>query len=123
MADHEATVRSFLDCLVAQDLGRALDHYAEGASFQVAAWHEPLVGREAISGATEASVALSDYRYTIANIASAGEVVFVEVIDEFRFRERDVTMHWVGVWEIDDAGKITARRDYWDSAELQAQLL
>ena len=31
-------------------------------------------------------------------------------------------MHWSGVWEINELGKITARRDYYDSKEYEAQV-
>jgi limonene-1,2-epoxide hydrolase len=108
--------------LVAGDLEAALDHYADDAAFHVAAWHRPLAGREEIRDATETSVGLSDYRYTIRSIATAGELTFVEVVDEFTYRGKHVTMHWAGVWEIDQAGKIRVRRDYWDAKELEAQL-
>src|SRR5687768_14817319 len=119
---HEAVVRSFLDCLVAHDLQAALEHYADDATFHVAAWHTPLVGREAIREATEASVGLSDYRYTILNLSAAGGLAFIEVVDNFTLHNNDVTMHWAGVWEINEAGKIVARRDYWDAKELEARL-
>jgi limonene-1,2-epoxide hydrolase len=119
---HEQVVRRFLDCVAARDFEAALEHYADNAAVSVAAWHEPLVGKEAIRKALESETGLRDYRYRILNMASIGPVAFLEVIDEFRHGDHDLTMHWCGVWEIDSAGKITARRDYWDTAELEARL-
>jgi limonene-1,2-epoxide hydrolase len=118
---HEEVVRSFLECVVAGDLEAALNHYADDATFHVAAWREPLVGREAISDALRREVRLPNYRYTILNIASNDAVTFIEVVDEFKHGGKNVTMHWSGVWEINHAGKITARRDYWDTKEFEAR--
>jgi limonene-1,2-epoxide hydrolase len=123
-AQQEAVFRSWLDCMVALDLEAALNHFTDDATYHVAAWHEPLVGREAIrSGLERELVALScEYRYTIRNIASTDAVVFVEVVDGFKRDSKDVTMHSAWVFEINQAGKISARRDYYDAKELEARL-
>jgi ketosteroid isomerase-like protein len=46
----------------------------------------------------------------------------MEVVDAFKRNGKDVTMHSTWVFEINQAGKITARRDYWDAKELEARL-
>ena len=120
-ADHEAVVRSFLDCLVRRDLEAALDHYSDDAVYHVNAWRAPLVGIAAIREGVGHEVGLANYRYTILHLASAEGVALFEVVDEFETRGRPVSMHWSGVWEINDDGKITARRDYWDAKELESQ--
>jgi limonene-1,2-epoxide hydrolase len=121
VADHEAVVRSFLDCIVRRDLEAALDHYADDAVYHVNAWREPLVGITAIREGVGQEIALSNYRYTIVNLASRGAAVLFEVVDEFETRGKRVSMHWAGAWEINRAGKITARRDYWDGRESESQ--
>ena len=68
------------------------------------------------------SCAETQYRYTILNTASTDAVTFIEVVDEFKHGGKHITMHWTGVWEINQAGKITARRNYWDTKELEARL-
>ena len=110
--------------MVALDLEAAVDHFADDASYRVSAWHEPLVGREAIRDGLEREFGAlsSEYRYTILNMASTDAVVFMEVVDEFKLRGKDITMHWSSVLEINQAEKITARRDYWDAKELEARL-
>ena len=98
--------------------------FADDATYHVAAWHEPLVGTEAIRGGLERELPAlsSEYRYTILNTASTDAAVFVEVVDGFTRDGKDVTMHSVWVFEINEAGKITARRDYFDAKELEARL-
>jgi limonene-1,2-epoxide hydrolase len=110
--------------MVALDLESAVDHFADDATYHVAAWHEPLVGREAVRDGLEREFGAlsSEYRYTIVNMASTNEVVFMEVVDEFKSRGTNITMHWSSVLEINQAGKITARRDYWDTKEFDARL-
>ena len=115
-------VRSFLDCVAAGDFEAAVDHYAEDVTVHVSAWQDPVVGKEAVRQALQREVGLSDYRYTILHIASADAVTFIEVVDKFKRGDKDITMHWSGVWEIDHEGRITARRDYWDTKEYEAQL-
>jgi limonene-1,2-epoxide hydrolase len=119
----EDVVRSWLDCLAVGDLEGVIDHYSEDARYHVAAWHEPLVGRNAIRAELSQQLArLSDYRYTLLNIASTDAVVLIEVVDSFKLGGKDVIMHWSSVQEINPAGKITAQRDYYDMKEFEAQL-
>ena len=119
----EAVFRSWLDCYAAGDRAAALDHYSDDATYHVAAWHQPLVGRDAIRAELDRQFdSISDYRYTIRNIFSTDAVVFVEGIDAFKYGGKDVTTHWCSVHEINPAGKITAQRDYLDMKELEAQL-
>ena len=70
----------------------------------------------------DAALGLSDDRYEILQFAASGNVAFLEVVDEFNLGGRRITMHWAGVWEIDDDDRITDRRDYWDANEFEAQL-
>jgi len=64
----------------------------------------------------------SDFRYDLLNIASAGRSVFTERIDTVHMMGKDLTVHAVGVFEVDGDGKITSWRDYFDMKEIEAQL-
>ena len=120
----EAIVRSWFDCMVALDLDAAVDHFADDATYHVAAWHEPLVGRSAVRDGLkrELGALSSEYRFTIRNVASTDSLVFMEVVDEFKKSGKVITMHWASVFELNRAGKITARRDYVDMNEFEARL-
>ena len=122
--EQENVTRSWLACYAADDKAGLLDHYTDDAVYHVHAWHEPLVGREAIGAELDRQFGVvSDYRSTILNISSTGSVVFIEGIDTFKHAKAsgDVTVHWASVQEISPEGKISTQRDYADTAELTAQ--
>jgi limonene-1,2-epoxide hydrolase len=117
----EATVRSLVECMNADDRDVIAAQFAEDATWHMIAWREPLHGRAAIRAALD-QLGGTDFRYTITNLASTASVVFAEIVDTHRRDDKEVTIHWTSVTEINEAGKITAERDYWDSSELAAQL-
>jgi limonene-1,2-epoxide hydrolase len=119
----EVIVREFLDVSVKGDIMGSLGYFADGASYRINAWNEPLVGIDAIRADFERQRALwSDFRYDLLNIASAGRAVFTERIDTVHMTGKDLTVHAVGVFEVDSDGKITSWRDYFDMKEIEAQL-
>ena len=116
----EAVVAAWIDCFVAQDLEGIVELYSDDAAYHVAAWHEPLVGRDAIRAEIGQQFdRVSDDEISVLNIVSTDEVVFFEAVDTFKYRGKDVTLHWASVWEINPSGKIAAQRDYWDAKELE----
>jgi limonene-1,2-epoxide hydrolase len=121
-SQEEAVVRSMLECLFV-NLDDTVDHYSDDAIYHVAAWKQPLVGREAIRIGLEPQFrAQTDYRYTLRNIASADAVVFIEIVDSFRYNGKNLTMHWSSVLEVDPSGKIAVQRDYYDMKEFETQV-
>jgi limonene-1,2-epoxide hydrolase len=105
----------------ADDRDGIADHYSEDATWHLSAWREPIVGRSAIRAMLD-QLAGVDSRYTILNIASTATIVFTELVDTHSRDGKPVTMHWSSVAEINQAGMITAERDYWDAKELDSQL-
>ncbi len=119
----EDSVRAFLDLGVSGDIAGSADCLADGASYQVNAWNEPLIGRDAIRQDFERQRALwSDFRYQLLTIGTVGNVVFTERIDTVHLSGRDIHVHMAGVFEFDDATKIVKWRDYFDTKEIEAQL-
>lgn len=97
--------------------------FAEKAEYRVNAWHEPQTGLEAISQDFERQHDLwSNLRIDLLNIASTRNVVFTERVDTVHMMERDVRIHMVGVFEVDDDDKGTSWRDYFDMKEIESQL-
>jgi limonene-1,2-epoxide hydrolase len=119
----EAVVRALLDSVVARDREAFVEQFAEDAVYYVNAWHEPLIGHDAIRREFDRQADIyTDFRYEILHVASTDALVFTERIDTMRIGGKDVSLHWASVHEIDRAGKITAGRDYYDMKELEARL-
>jgi len=55
-------------------------------------------------------------------MASVGGTVFVERRDLVTIESKDVAVHLVGVFEVDDDGKIASWRDYFDSREIATKV-
>ncbi|MGZ4690850.1 MAG: limonene-1,2-epoxide hydrolase family protein [Acidimicrobiia bacterium] len=119
----EDAVRTFLDLGVEGDVAASVECLADDALYHLNSWNAPFVGRDAIRADFDRQRTLwSDFRYQLLNIATGGNVVFTERIDTVRVDGRDVSIHVAGVFEFDDAGKIASWRDYFDTAEIDAQV-
>jgi limonene-1,2-epoxide hydrolase len=124
MSDYqEKVVLSLIERLNANDERAVLEHFAPDGMYRVNAWHEPLVGTDAIAADFERQHALwSDLRIEVINIASAANVVFTERIDTVHMMDRDVSTHMAGVFAFDGNDKIVSWRDYFDMKEVEGQL-
>jgi limonene-1,2-epoxide hydrolase len=107
---------------VAGDLQESLGYFTSDATYRVIAWSEPIRGIEAIRSEFERQRSLwSDFRYELLEIATVGGAVLVERIDTVHMAGKDITIHAVGVFEVDDDGKISDWREYYDMKEIEAQ--
>jgi len=120
----ERAVRAFIELGVQGDVAGIVDCFAEGASYRVNAANDALVGHDAIRQEIERQhSSFGDSRYELTSIGTVdNNVVFTERIDTVHMAGRDVTIHIVGVFELNDAGKITSYRDYFDTQEVETQL-
>jgi limonene-1,2-epoxide hydrolase len=92
---------------------------APDARYHLFAWEKPFVGHDAIRDELLRQAAMtSDGRFEFVNIASAGQIVFVERIDSTNVNGKRADFHVVGVFEVDADGKIASWRDYLDSREI-----
>src|SRR5579864_3587780 len=118
----EQIVRDFLDVFEEGDIAGSARCFARDASYRMNAWNEPIVGVDAIRAEFLRQEGLwSDFRFDLLNIASTGSVVFTERVDRGQWRGKDMAVHVAGVFEIDEDGKITAWRDYYDPQEVESQ--
>jgi limonene-1,2-epoxide hydrolase len=112
-----------LDCVVARDFDGATAWYAPEARYHVRSWQEPVIGRDAIRAEfTRQAGEFDAYSYVVVSALNHGSTVFMERIDTIEVAGRSVTIHWAAVHEVDADGLITLTRDYYDAAEMQAQL-
>ena len=126
--EHEDAVRGFLlafegETLDSAQIERIVSRMAPDARYQIFAWKGPIVGHDAIRDELLRHAAMtSDGRCEFVNIASAGQIVFVERVDFTTIDGKRAGFHVVGVFEVDADGKIASWRDYLDSREIAALL-
>ena len=118
--DNESAVRAFL---AAWDDGKRLgDFFANDAVMQMMP-RDPIAGRDAIAEelANQAAWA-SDFDLRVLAMASTGNTVLAERLDRFVMGGKTIDVPVVGVFELDDAGKLTAWRDYFDWGRMMEQV-
>jgi limonene-1,2-epoxide hydrolase len=124
----EAAVRAFIDEMDGDwsdsDLiERLLGRMAADARYYVVAWHEPLVGHDAIrTELVRQGTRVSDVHVEIVAIASTAGTVFTERLDSMIMDGTPGTYHVAGIFKLDDNGKIAVWRDYVDTREVVANL-
>ena len=74
----------------------------------------PAIGKEAFIDFIQDMGAIQDMTLTIRNIAANGNVVFTERSDSWTMNGVKVVEPFVGVFEIDEDGKISRWNDYFD---------
>jgi len=117
----EVVVRSFM---ASWKLGvqESLSYLSQDAIYRVNAWHKPLQGIEAIRLDFERQRSMwTEFSCEFLNTAIVGDTVFTERLDTVHTAGKDITIHSVGVFEVNDGGKITNWRDYFDMKEIEAQ--
>jgi limonene-1,2-epoxide hydrolase len=114
----EQIVLDFIDCWHRLDLEDAMSRIAPDATFQPDLKSEPASGSAAIRELwADYMRRIATYDAGILNLAGDGNVVFVERIEALSMPDgRSMALPITAVFELDDAGKIAAWRDYWDTS-------
>src|SRR5262249_47913911 len=124
----ENVVRAFVNELEGHrwddaKVDRALSRMAPDARYHVYAWERPITGHEAIRMELLRQARLfKDLRAEIKAIASIGHTVLIERLDTFTVGTKPVVLHVAAVLDVDDEGRISSWREYYDSKEVNAQL-
>jgi limonene-1,2-epoxide hydrolase len=122
VTDKKAIVREFLTAWGDGDARKLADYFTEDAVFQMMP-REAITGREPIHEDFKAQLAwTTDCDFEITAVASAGDTVFTERIDRVKIANTNVELPVVGVFEVNDEGKLTAWRDYFDMNAVMTQL-
>ena len=122
MTDKEMIVREFLAGWSDGDAHKLADYFTEDAVFRMMP-REAVLGREAIHEDFKAQLSwCTDCDFEIAHLAVAGNNVFTERIDRMRIVGAPVELPVAGVFEVNDSGKLTAWRDYFDMNAVMTQL-
>ena len=122
MTDKEAVVREFLKGWGDGDAQKLADFHSEDA----VVWNDARTtvrGRDAIHEHYKMHLSvITDCNIAITALVVAGNTVFTERIDRMKAAGADLELPVAGVFEVDDAGKITAWRDYFDLSTVMEQL-
>ena len=127
-AKEEEAVRAFISGWQSPEwdadlIERMLDRMTPDIHYHVYAWERPVVGRDAVRDELLRQAPLfTEVRSEIVALASADHTVLVERRDSCRIGRKPLLQHVVGVFEVDDEGKIALWRDYYDSVEFAVKL-
>ena len=115
--DADTVVREFCAAWGRADLEAIMAAFAEDAVYHNIPM-EPCNGLEAIRAFIEGFFAMSPdgIKFEIGHQVCAGAVVMNERIDTLVMNGNEISLPVCGVFEVDDSGKITAWRDYFDMA-------
>ena len=122
MPDKETVVRAFIDAWTEADPKELADFFTDDA----VVWNDVTTtvrGRDAIEEhfKTQLSV-ITELEFEILEVAVAGNVVFTERIDRMKVVGAQVELPVAGVFEVNDAGRIAAWRDYFDLNTVMTQI-
>jgi len=122
MSDNETVVREFIAAWSEGDARKLADFFSEDA----VVWNDgrnTVRGREAIhEHFTMQLSACTDCDFEITQTAVSGNTVFNERIDRMKIVGAPIELPVAGVFEVDDAGKLTAWRDYFDLNTVMTQV-
>lgn len=123
MSSPESVVRDFCAAFSRRDIQEILGFFAEDAVYHnmpIA----PVKGRAAIEAVLKQFVgpATTSAEFEVHNLAVSGRVVLTERVDRFSIDGKDVALPVMGSFEVDDAGRIRAWRDYFDMNQFTKQL-
>ena len=122
MTDKETIVRAFLNAWGEGDARKLADYFTEDAVFQMMP-RDAVHGRELIHEDFKAQLAwTTDCDFEVTTVATVGNTVFTERIDRMKVAAAPVELPVVGVFEVNDEGKFTAWRDYFDMNAVMTQL-
>jgi limonene-1,2-epoxide hydrolase len=122
MTERETIVRKFIAAWGEGDARKLADFFADDA----VVWNDgrtTVRGREAILEHFKLQLsACTDCDFEITQTAVSGSTVFNERIDRMKVVGAPVELPVAGVFEVDDTGKVTAWRDYFDLNTVMTQV-
>jgi limonene-1,2-epoxide hydrolase len=120
--DAEKVVRQFCDAWPRRDIDELLGFFADGATYHNMPM-PPAVGHDAIRGVLDMFVPMSSsIEFDIKHLVADGNVVLTERVDKFVVNGKNVDLPVMGTFELDNDGRITAWRDYFDLASFTNQM-
>jgi limonene-1,2-epoxide hydrolase len=121
--DRESIVREYLAAWTARDADALAAYFTEDAVWHES-WRDPVLGRAAIREELAFQISwATDFDLQVLTIATTGNSVMTERRDRFVMNGHQIEVPVAGVFDLDDDGKFTAWRDYYDWNQLSEQLV
>lgn len=118
----EGIVSDFCRAVADRDVAKLTGFFHEDAVYHnipVA----PVTGTEAIAKVLTGYLgAATDAEFEVLAIASRGRTVLTERIDRFTIGGKRIELPVMGAFEVDEDGRITAWRDYFDMNQFMSQM-
>jgi limonene-1,2-epoxide hydrolase len=122
MTDPAAVVATFIAAIEAKDIAAAVELLADDISYEnmpVA----PIVGRDAVRSTLEGFLKVATaVDWPVKRQVVSGSVVINERIDRFQIGSGWLELPVAGFFEVDDDGRISLWRDYFDMGSYVSQL-
>jgi limonene-1,2-epoxide hydrolase len=119
-------VEAFFDAVYRLDFDAAVEFFADDATYHdMPVPTDPTVGKDAIRRKLDFMIAggVTSMDYEIRHIAEAGGAVLVERAETWHFPSGAApTLRVMCTIELDDDGKISNWREYWNGEELMSQM-
>lgn len=119
-------VEAFFDAIYRLDFDAAVEFFADDATYHdLPLPTDPTVGKDAIRRKLDFMISggVTSMDYEVRHIAEAGGAVLVERTETWHFPSGATpTLRVMCTIELDDDGKITSWREYWNNEELMSQM-
>ena len=115
--DSKHIALGLLDCWRRLDLEDALSRIAEDAVFQADCKSAPVVGRNAIRKVWGGYMqVIKKYEFEVRAALATDNLVMIERREVLGLNRKELDLPIVAIFEINQAGQISAWRDYWDTS-------
>lgn len=118
----EQVVQKFCAAVAKRDIKEICSFFSEDAVYHNIPV-EPVKGHAAIEGILQQFIGpATEAEFEMLAIASAGNKVLTERVDRFTIMGKKIELPVMGTFEVNNEGKITVWRDYFDMAQFTKQM-